>query len=212
MMSTSALFIIFALSMCIAPIFADEYRNKTDSIILSSKYGKNKLISAQIFTVITFSLLFTITALAAALLTTCSVYGSTGGNASFQVWKIFSVYPLTMAKAVLIYCFVIICAVLLICSICAILSSYFNSFTTITTVTLLLVGSMFLTISSENMRILNFFLPTKMIDSNYIFSDRLVSILGIYIEPYIFIPILCFILVVILFPLASKQFKNHQVS
>lgn len=211
MMSILSVFILLALCICIAPVFADEFQKKTDAIILSSKYGKSKLITAKIFTSITFSLSFTVAALAIALITTFSIYGIAGGDVSFQVWELLSVYPLTMAKALLIYCLIIICVSLLISAVCLVLSANFSTLTTITTLMMLLIGGMFFSIPLESLRTLNYLLPAKMIDSTFIFSERLVSVFGMYLKPYLLIPILCFLIIVILLPLSYKCFKNHQV-
>lgn len=211
MMSTSSVFILLALSMCIAPIFADEFQMKTDAVILSSKYGKNKLITAKMFTTISFSLFFIIAALVIALATIFLVYGTYGGNVSYQVSKLYSVYPLTMAQAVLIYCIIILATSLLISALCLLLSAKYSAFTTITTLMLVLIGSMFFNIPLESLRTFNFILPAKMMNESYIFSERLVSFCGMYLKPYHFIFAFCFFLIVILLPLSYKSFKNHQI-
>lgn len=211
-MSTSSVFVILALCICIAPIFSDEFQMKTDAVILSAKYGKSKLITAKIFTSTTFSLLFTIAALALALITTFSVYSFTGADVSFQVWKLYAVYPLSMAKALLIYCCVILCVSLLISAVSLLLSANFSSFATITTLMMLLIGGMFFAIPFESLRTFNFLLPAKMLDYTFVFSDRLAFVFGMYLKPYLFIPILCFFMTVIFLPLSYKSFKNHQVA
>lgn len=212
MMGTSAIFIILAITICIAPIFAEEYQRKTDSIILSTKYGKNKLLSAKIFTAVSFSFLFATVALIIAIIANFSVYSTIGGNVSWQMWKLASVYPITMLEAFVIYCSIIICVAMFVSAITAFLSARTSSFATIIIVMLILFGAMLFDAVPNSLRIIRFMLPTKMLDPSYIFSNRLVEIFGFYIESYIFIPIYCAIMMVILIPLARRGFKNHKIA
>lgn len=53
------LILAFVMSMFLAPIFAFEHTSKMDSIILTSRYGKNKLITAKILvTFLTTSIIY----------------------------------------------------------------------------------------------------------------------------------------------------------
>lgn len=211
MMSTSAVFIVFALVICVAPIFADEYQKRTDAVVLASKYGKTKLAGAKIFTAFSFCLLFTMLALGVALATTFTVYGTLGGGVSFQIFDTFSVYPLQMAGALAVYCGVIVGAALLLTSFALLLSAYSSSFAAVVASALLLFGSMFFDVPSEALRLLGYFLPAKMMDVSTVFSTRLVPFFGAFVKPYFFIPCLCALLAALLFWLARRGFKRHQV-
>ena len=60
---------MFVISICIAPIFAGEYQNRTDALLLATKHGKNKLISAKIMAsfIIIFLTAFLLTAISLLL-------------------------------------------------------------------------------------------------------------------------------------------------
>ena len=49
-MATSGVMAAFVMVICLAPLFAGEYSNHTDQLLLSARYGKGKLIKAKFFT------------------------------------------------------------------------------------------------------------------------------------------------------------------
>lgn len=68
--SLSILFyLLFVIGICIAPVFAGEYQNRTDTLLLATKHGKNKLISAKIMAsfIIIFLTAFLLTAISLLL-------------------------------------------------------------------------------------------------------------------------------------------------
>lgn len=98
---TTEMLIICMLGICIAiaSIFADEYRYSTDSVILSSRFGKNKLIRAKIITAFLFAtvvyVLNAVVALAIPLLT----FGTGGGNLPVQIYLPMAPYAVTFGQA-----------------------------------------------------------------------------------------------------------------
>lgn len=83
-MFVTAILICFICSICISPLFAGEYTDKMDSLILSSKYGKNKVIYAKLFTGISFSILLSIVLTVVSYVTTMAFFGWEGGNSPIQ--------------------------------------------------------------------------------------------------------------------------------
>ena len=53
------IYILLVIIICIAPVFAGEYQNRTDALLLATKHGKNKLISAKIIASFIFTFLYT---------------------------------------------------------------------------------------------------------------------------------------------------------
>lgn len=211
----SALFIILAIAICIAPIFCGEYSTKMDQLILTSKHGKNRVILAKIFAGMVFALGSMFLSLLAAAIAVFSVYGIMGYNVSFQFFNLFSVYPLTMLGAVIILCVVILFVTMLMSTIILFLSAKFRSaFSVIISVTVVIFGSLFISLPIQNsiLNDLNYILPAKMLDSDYVFSIRYVSLFGQFMKPYIFIPMVCVISTIILIPLTYSTFKKHQIS
>lgn len=98
---TAGMLIICILGICIAiaPVFASEYQNGTDAIILSTKYGKSKCVIAKIIASILFgTIIFAVNA-AASLLIPLMTFGMEGGSLPLQIMDSTCPYDLTFAEA-----------------------------------------------------------------------------------------------------------------
>lgn len=98
---TFQMLVICILGICIAvaPVFAGEYQSGTDAVILSTRYGKSKLINAKIISAVLFgSAVFMINA-AAALLLPLLTFGFQGGDLPLQIMDSFCPYALTFSQA-----------------------------------------------------------------------------------------------------------------
>nr|WP_288976917.1 ABC transporter permease subunit [uncultured Shuttleworthia sp.] len=98
---TADMLIICIVGICIvlAPIFAGEYQSGADAVILSTRYGKNKIISAKIFVAFLFgTIVFAVNAVIALLLPLLT-FGAEGGALPVQIAYISSPYNLTFAQA-----------------------------------------------------------------------------------------------------------------
>lgn len=84
MSSVSTLCIMILISFILAPILSDEYQKGTDSLILTSRNGKNTFIKAKIFTALTISIILTILIFTISYLICMAIYGFGGTNASLQ--------------------------------------------------------------------------------------------------------------------------------
>ncbi len=97
---------VIAIVICLASVFAGEYQNGTDKILLTTKYGKSKGIIAKIIASYLFSILiFTIYLIVAVGIVFC-MFGTEGGNLPIQVSNMLSPYSLTFFQS-LLYNFVI---------------------------------------------------------------------------------------------------------
>jgi ABC-type transport system involved in multi-copper enzyme maturation permease subunit len=99
----------FALAVCIAPVFAGEYGTRTDQIILSSKFGKSKLISAKLFTAVSFTIIFFLFLLLLSAIINMLIFGYGGASAPLQLIIRTSPYPLTILKSLMIYAACVLC-------------------------------------------------------------------------------------------------------
>ena len=127
--STAEMLIICILGICItiSPVFSDEYRTGTAPIILSTRYGKNKVIGAKIISALSFSsILFLINAFAALALPLLT-FGSDGGNLPLQITSIVSPYNLTFKEAALMSILIAYIVMLGMVSITLFLSSTMKS-------------------------------------------------------------------------------------
>ncbi len=204
----------FAIASCIAPLFAGEYTSGTDQLILSSRHGKNKLISAKLFT--GFSLTATICVLLITMVYFLSmlIFGSDGGNAPLQLYAPMSPYPLVMKQAALFLAVCVLLSCFMVAAITMFLSAGLKSpFGVIVLISLLLVVPMFIHIPMRNIGLYNLMhlLPTNMIDFWNITDGIQYELFGLIIKPYIFMPLFAGSVSILLTPFAYHSFKNHQI-
>ena len=57
--TSNALIIMILIAFIVSPMFSEEYQKRTDSLILTSKYGKNKQILAKLFTGVSIGVIIT---------------------------------------------------------------------------------------------------------------------------------------------------------
>lgn len=93
---------IIGICICVSGTFSGEYQSGADSIILSSRYGKSKLITAKILAAFVYSLLtFTL-----FVLVGCGIqlvaFGTDGWNLPVQVLNTIAPYNLSLLGATLI--------------------------------------------------------------------------------------------------------------
>lgn len=92
---------IIAICICLAPVFAGEYQNGTDKILLTTKYGKSKGVIAKIVASYLFAILVFTFYLIFAIGIVFLMFGTTGGNLPIQLISILSPYHLTFVQSLL---------------------------------------------------------------------------------------------------------------
>ncbi|ABR48166.1 hypothetical protein Amet_2003 [Alkaliphilus metalliredigens QYMF] len=78
------------LIVTIATIFSREYSQKTDSLLLSTKYGKSRLIYAKLLAAFILAVGFWLTVQVVNLLVTARLFGLQGGETFVQDWVVNS--------------------------------------------------------------------------------------------------------------------------
>ncbi len=92
---------IIAVCICLSSVFSGEYQSGADNIILTSKYGKTKLITAKIISSFLFATIVFVVYLIFAVGSVWIMFGVEGWNLPIQIMNILSVYPLTFLEAFL---------------------------------------------------------------------------------------------------------------
>lgn len=211
-MYTTAVLICFICSICISPLFAGEYTDKTDSLILSSKYGKNKVIYAKLITGISFSILLSILLTLVSYVTTMAFFGWEGGNAPIQFFLPLSIRPFTMMQAALLYCALILFGNILSAALTMLLSAKLKSpFTVMMIMTVITVLPMFVNLSEDVLWIYHSFnlIPVNMFSVHNITDKFSIGLLGLTVQPYEMILAFAVVSSMALLPFTYKNFKNH---
>ncbi|GIP34962.1 ABC transporter permease subunit [Paenibacillus sp. J2TS4] len=206
----------FVIAICLAPVFAGEYQSGADSIILSSRYGRNKVIAAKLKASFIVSLGLLVLALTTYTLLLLGIYGFDGGSASVQMIDLLAPVPYTVFQTYLWVVLIGSLACLLVGAVTLWLSSRMSSsFPVIVTIGIFLIGPMFIP-ASKSSRLFNHMmhlLPSNMIDSfKRVTGYEVFHILGQLIPEYKVMVGVAVIVIVMLLPFAYQGFKKRQVA
>lgn len=209
----SAFIVMFLIAFILSPVFVNEYSQRTDSLILTSKNGKTSQIYAKIFTGISFSIVISAFYLIVGYLLCMCIYGFEGANAPIQLHIPLLTYNFTMLEAVMLLFLTTILGSLLMTGICFFLSSSINNPIVVlaVSVSVVLLG-MFSGIFPSSIEKIRYFLPSPM--GTYfdaIAKQYSWHIFGIDIWLYQAVCIVAVLAGSILLLLSYRNFKRHQV-
>ena len=213
-MATSGVMAAFVMAICLAPLFAGEYSNHTDQLLLSARYGKGKLIKAKFFTGFSMTGIVTLLITLQSYVQSMLTFGFDGGNANVQIYDALFPYPLTLKQAALLQSICVFFACMCMSALTMLFSSRMKSaFGVIILSVLLLCVPMFVKVSAYPLLgyLLFHLMPANMMQYDYIFSMIPYEIAGVVIPPYVMMPVAALCLCIILIPFAYRGFKHHQV-
>ena len=209
---------IIGICICVAGTFSGEYQSGADSIILSSRYGKSKLVTAKILAAFVYSFLaFTLLILAGCGILLLS-FGIDGWNLPVQVLNTIAPYNLSLLGATLLAIATLYLVMIGMVAITLLLSAKMKSSVPVLSIIILaMILPMFLGISETNgiwNRIL-VLLPYRA--AQPVFSSDFYSYFGYPLGGLIFdiVTIRMLLYVVIAFlcmPFAKQTWKRHQVA
>lgn len=210
------LVIALAIGICLAPIFAGEYQRGTDAIILSTRYGRNKVITAKLKAGFILSLGLLFLALMAYTLLLLGIFGFEGAKAHVQIIDLLAPVPYTVFQAYLWTILIGSLACLMVGALTLWLSSRMNSpFSVIIVIGIYVIGPFFIP-ASKSSRLFNHLmdlLPANMFNGfKKITSYEVIDLFGVLILEYKFITGFAVVVIALLLPLTFRAFKKHQVA
>lgn len=213
---TAQMLIISILGICIviAPMFANEYQRGTDAIILSTRYGKSKMIYAKIIAASLFGTVVFILNAVISLLLPLMTFGKAGGSLPLQIMDSTCPYALTFAGASFILigiAYLVMVGLLSITLFCS--AKMKSSFTVLIIDILIVFFPVFLGMGKSNlMQHILHLLPYQALSGLSLFKlyfsysngSVVICLLGMIAFVYLLITI-------IVLPLAGRSFLKHQV-
>lgn len=216
LISSFELWIFPLLGICIvlAPVFSGEYQAGTDAVILSSKYGKTKLITAKIVSSLLFGLAAFLLHAAVALGIPLLAFGADGWNLPLQIANTAIPYPFTFLQVTLMNLAVIFLVLLALIGLTLLLSANMKSpYLVLTVLVPILFIPLFLapnsTTGTYNLTL--FLLPYRAMipEVGKYISYQLGSLV---LDALTMREILYGALIAITLPIARTGFKKHQVA
>lgn len=208
-------YLLFVISICIAPVFAGEYQNRTDALILTAKFGKTKLIGAKIIAVFLFSVGYTLLCAIISVGSLTAVLGVEGYNLPVQLFSKNSPYDWTVLKAVTVHLGIMLLMAAFIGAFSMLLSARSkNPLVVLAADFLLLFGTIFIPFS-KNSRLINWILflrPVLCVDFEEVLSTYNSCQIGNVVISYI--PMFCIAYgaaTVLCMIFTGRGFSRHQV-
>jgi len=204
-----AIIVAFIIVIHVAPIFANEHSTNVAQLILTSKFGKNKLILAKIFAAITFGMLANIIFFGVSFLVSMAVFGFDGASAPFQLFDIHSPFPFTMLQTALIYVAYATLRTVMFTAILVWISAKGKSafIVIVVAVTWIIAALIYMPIPSDMLRLFFYIFP----ELNAAFSTMPYEIFGRIIMPYVFEPLVAVVVGLAFLPFAGRAFARHQI-
>ncbi len=95
------MFILVAICVGITPVFASEYRERTDALILATRYGKSRLVAAKIIAALLFAAGMMCLGLLILIGLPLLFHGAEGGGLPVQLMLVSVPYALSLSQTVL---------------------------------------------------------------------------------------------------------------
>lgn len=121
------LWLVLFCAVCLSGVFSEERRKKTDSLILSTKNGKNPVFFAKLLASIAFAILWFLILHGINSFVSFLFYGVEGFSAQIQLVAPRISAAITIGQAVLQLLGITILAAILISILCTVLSEWFGS-------------------------------------------------------------------------------------
>ncbi len=190
------------VGLCIAPVFAGECQNRTDALLLTTKYGKNRAIFAKLLISFTFSVLYIALCGLVGMGINVALLGTEGWNLPIQLWDTLFPYEWTAAQACIMNLGVMLLITLLLTAFTLMLSAVSkNPVIVLAADILLFFGTAFLP-SSKSSGLWNRIIclvPLHCSDlqnvlktyNDYPFGNLVISHLGMMFLVYMFLTVIC---------------------
>lgn len=215
MLDVMAMFSIPLISLFVmmATVYAGEYESNADHIILTTKYGKNKVIAAKNIASFLYGGLFYTINLGIGLLIILSCFGTEGGQVPIQAFEAGIPYALTHMKAVFISIGILYAISFGLIAVTLWLSARMKNGLPVLAVMLFLYFIALFLPSSDTNGIYNhicYLLPFNAADYglrkmiSYPFGNFVLDYVGMRYVIYL-------ALIVLVLPFAGSAFKKHQV-
>lgn len=209
-----ALTVLFVILILLAPLFSNEYEEKTEQIILCTRNGKGSLCKAKLFVSLTISLLSSILIMGIGWLSFLVLYGFEGANVNIQVVNPSCTYPITLLEACQIHFISVMIASVLFGAFITFLSAKVRRRTSSVVVigTLITIIPMFIWVPLQSSRVIYNALKVFPVNSvTFRFDLCFVDVFGKLLTPYQFTWAISILLTIFFCYVAVCSFKKHQV-
>lgn len=207
-------FAMVAVCVALTPVFAGEYQDRTDAVLLSSRYGRSKLVAAKIIAALVFATAYFALATLIIMGAALAFFGAEGGDLPVQVLSLGIPYDLTMAEATWTAVGIAYLMTLGFAALTLLLSSKLRSQLAIFVACAALIFLTGMVPSGGNAVLLHalYLFPLNALVDQVLFNALVsyevgpfvVDLVGLLVGVYALVLVVCV-------PLAARAFRRHQV-
>lgn len=207
-------FAMVAVCVALTPVFAGEYQDRTDAVLLSSRYGRSKLVAAKIIAALAFATAYFALATLIIMGAALAFFGAEGGDLPVQVLSLGIPYDLTMAEATWTAVGIAYLMTLGFAALTLLLSSKLRSQLAIFVACAALIFLTGMVPSGGNAVLLHalYLFPLNALVDQVLFNALVsyevgpcvVDLVGLLVCVYALVLVVCV-------PLAARAFRRHQV-
>lgn len=188
-------YLLFVIIICVSSVFSSEHESGAAALLLTTKYGKDRLVLAKMTVSVLFTLGYLIISSLAGVGVMALLFGLPGRELPVQLWDTAIPYDLTVWQAclwsfaVMLLIGLTVMAVQLCCSAVS-----HSSFTTLVLGVLLMIGPAFLPMSKTSglWNHINYLFPVRAFNvkdtlssyMSYAFGDLVISLIGMTLIVY----------------------------
>lgn len=208
-------FAMVAVCVVLTPVFAGEYQERTDAVLLATRYGRSKLVAAKIVAALLFATAYFALAAAIIMGVALAFFGAEGGNLPVQVLGLGIPYDLTMAQATWTAVGLGYLMTLGLAALTLLLSSKLRSQLAIFAVCVALIFLPGMIPSGGSGAILHalYLLPINALNDQVLYNSLVSYPVGpLVIDLVGLLAILYALVLVFCTPLAARAFRRHQVA
>lgn len=207
--------LLFLLAICLPSVFAEEHLRKTDQLILSSRFGKQKLYGAKLLAGVTFGVLSAVLLGAITCVLSLWLYGTDGFDACMQMVVTECSWTMTVGQAAVLF----LVLVLVLSVLYSVLAMFLVKLLKNSIAVLgILVGTFFLCLLVQppyHLRLISrlyALLPSSALVDRMLKNDCLYHVLGHYLTGWQMILIVYAIAVLLMAWLGGKLYRKYQIT
>ena len=182
------IYLCFVIIICVSSVFASEYESGAAHLLLTTRYGKDRMIWAKIAVSLLFAAGYLLVGILFAAGTVGVLFGFSGKELPVQLWNSVIPYNLTVWQAYMGNCAVLLligitlALVLLFCS-----AKLRSSLATLVVGMLLLIGPAFLPMSKESglWNHINYLFPARAVNLKEMLGAYVSYTAGNHVIPYV---------------------------
>lgn len=208
-------YLLFVISICIAPVFASEYESGAAALLLTTKKGKTKLITAKILAAVLFSLCYMGAGIGMGVVIEGLMIGFYGNDLPIQLWGTSIPYNWSVGETCVISFLLMLLITLSIALLTLAWSSRLKSGIIVLVLDFtLIIGPAFLPMSKSSglWNHINYLFPVRIMNmenvlkafNSYQFGDVVLSYIGMIVLVYVLVATVSLLMI-------KGGFAKHQI-